>query len=98
MNRLLIGILDILNKLLAILLVLSSTISGYYGQFAGYAVPVDDALHRALATLIGFVIGVVAAALVSGFLAAIITISREMTTIRELLDRPPLPSSPYAPR
>ena len=90
MNRLLIGILDFLNKLLALVLVVSSTVSGYYGQFGTYAVAVDDPLHRALATLIGFVIGVVLAALVSGFLATIINISREMTTIRELLRERPL--------
>lgn len=85
MNRLLIGILDFLNKLLAIVLVVSSTISGFYGQFATYAVAIDDPLHRAIATLIGFIIGIVLAALVSGVLATIINISREMTTIRELL-------------
>jgi hypothetical protein len=85
MNRLLIGILDLLNKLLAVVLVISSTISGYYGQFGTFGVVVDDPLHRALATVIGFVIGVVLAALVSGLLATIINISREMTTIRELL-------------
>jgi hypothetical protein len=90
MNRLLIGILDILNKLLAVALVVSSTVSGFYGQFGAYGVAVDDPLHRALATLIGFVIGVVLAALLSGFLATIINISREMTTIRELLRERPL--------
>lgn len=91
MNRLLIGTLDLLNKLLAIVLVVSSTISGYYGEFDGYVVAVTDPLHRILATLIGFVIGIVAAALVSGLLAAIITIAREMMRIRELLLERPLP-------
>jgi hypothetical protein len=90
MNRLLIGILDFLNKLLAVVLIVSSTISGWYGQFGLYQVVVTDPLHRALATVIGFVIGVVAAAVVSGLLATIITISREMTTIRELLRERPL--------
>lgn len=98
MNRVLIGILDLLNKLLAILIVLSSTISGYYGQFGAYAVAVDDPVHRALATIIGFVIGIVVAALVSGFLATIINISREMTVIREALLARPLPPTTYAPR
>lgn len=91
MNRLLIGILDFLNKLLAIELVVSSTISGYYGQFGAYSVAVEDPLHRGIATLIGFVIGIVAAALVSGLLATLINMSREMTTIRELLRERPLP-------
>lgn len=90
MNRLLIGILDFLNKLLAIVIVASSTVSGFYGQFGGYEVAVDDPLHRGFATLVGFLIGVVVAALVSGLLATIINISREMTTIRELLRERPL--------
>lgn len=90
MNRLLIGILDFLNKLLAVVLVVSSTVSGFYGQFGTYAVAVDDPAHRALATLIGFVIGIVLAALVSGVLATIINISREMTAIREMLRERPL--------
>ena len=90
MNRLLIGILDLLNKLLAVVIVVSSTVSGFYGQFGTYAVAIEDPAHRALATLIGFVIGVIFAALVSGFLATIINISREMTTIRELLRERPL--------
>lgn len=100
MNRLLIGILDIINKLLAIFLVVSSTISGYFGEFGGYVGPdavTDHAgAYRALSTVAGFIIGLVLAALVSGFLAAIITISREATAIRALLAaritaiRPPL--------
>ncbi len=85
MNWLLIGILDILNKLLALILVISTTISGYYGEFGGFAVPVGDPTSRLLATILGFVIGVVLAALVSGFLATVINISREMTAIREIL-------------
>ena len=97
MNRVLIGILDLLNKLLAILLVLSSTVSGYYGQFGGYELAVDDPVHRAVATAIGFFIGIVIAALVSGFLATIINISREMTAIREALLTRPLPPVTYAP-
>ncbi|MGH7090175.1 MAG: hypothetical protein ACREFQ_14865, partial [Stellaceae bacterium] len=90
MNRLLIGTLDILNKLIAIALVASSTVSGYYGAFGGYQMAVSDPFHRAISTLIGFVIGVIAAALVSGLLAAIITIAREATMIRMLLSERPL--------
>jgi hypothetical protein len=98
MNRLLIGILDFLNKLLALVLVVSSTVSGYYGTFGTYSVAVDDPLHRAVSTLIGFVIGVVLAALVSGLLAAIINMSREMTMIRELLRERPLVERPLVTR
>jgi hypothetical protein len=98
MNRLLIGILDFLNKLLALVLVVSSTVSGYYGEFGTYAVAVDDPIHRAVATLIGFVIGIMLAALVSGLLAAIINMSREMTMIRELLRERPLVERPLVTR
>lgn len=85
MNRLLIGILDILNKLLALFLIVSSTISGYLGQFHGYIVEFHGAGERAVATIIGFVIGLVLAAFVSGFVAAVITISKEAMAIREIL-------------
>jgi len=91
MNRLLIGVLDFLNKLLAIVIVVSTTVSGYFGQFGTYQVAVDDPVHRALATLAGLAAGIVLAAAVSGFLATIINISREMTTIREMLNERPLP-------
>jgi hypothetical protein len=90
MNRLLIGILDGLNKLLAIAIVVTSTVSGYWGEFGTYAVSLDNPLERALSTAIGIVVGVVLAALVSGFLAAIINISREMTAIRHLLGERPI--------
>jgi hypothetical protein len=100
MNRLLIGILDIINKLLAIFIVISSTASGYLGQFGPYfamdAAADGNGAYRALGTLIGFIAGLVVAALVSGFLATIINISREATAIRELMtarlaaERPPL--------
>lgn len=85
MNWLLIGILDVLNKLIAIFLVISSAVSGYYGEFGTYAVAVTDPAHRALATVVGLCIGIILAALVSGLLAAIITISREMAAIRAIL-------------
>jgi hypothetical protein len=90
MNWLLIGILDGLNKLLAIVIVVSSTVSGYWGHFGTYVVVLDNPLERAIATAIGFVVGVIVAALVSGFLATIINISREMTAIRHLLNERPL--------
>jgi hypothetical protein len=90
MNRLLIGILDFLNKLLAVVLIVSSTASGWYGQFGIYQMAVDDPLHRAIGAAAGFVVGIILAAVVSGLLATIINISREMTTIRELLRERPL--------
>jgi hypothetical protein len=100
MNRLLIGILDFINKLLAIFVIVSSTASGYLGQFGPYlgadAAAEGSGAYRALGAVIGFVAGLVVAALVSGFLATIINISREATAIRELMtarlaaERPPL--------
>jgi hypothetical protein len=89
MNWLLIGILDGLNKLLAIVIVASSTVAGYWGHFGTYVVALDDPVERAIATAIGFVVGVIFAALVSGFLATVINISREMTAIRHLLNERP---------
>ena len=90
MNRFLIGILDLLNKLLAVVIVASSTVSGYWGHFGTYVVSIDNPMDRAVATAFGFVVGVIIAALVSGFLATIINISREMTAIRHLLNERPL--------
>jgi hypothetical protein len=90
MNWLLIGILDFLNKLLALIIVVSSAVSGYWGQFGMYQLDVADPLHRAIGTLIGIVVGIIVAALVSGVLATIINISREMTAIRLILNERPL--------
>jgi hypothetical protein len=88
MNRLLIGILDIVNKLLAILIILSSTASGYLGRFGAYLATDGadgDPVYRALGAVLGFIAGLVVAALVSGVLATVITLCREATAIRELM-------------
>jgi len=87
MNRLLIAILDLLNKLLALLIIASSTIGGYRGDLAGfiYLVPGCSAAERVVWTVAGFIIGLALAGLFSGLLAAIITIAREMVAVRELL-------------
>jgi hypothetical protein len=84
MNRLLIGILDIVNKLIAISIIVSSTIEGYYGDFSAYVGP-DFVSYRILWAVVGFVFGLVLAGIVSGLLAAIITIAREMAALRELV-------------
>ena len=86
MNALLIGILDILNKLLAIGLIILSTVSGYLGNFNEY-VPftLDGIGERILTTIVGFIIGLIIAAVVSGLLATVINISQEATLIRQLL-------------
>jgi hypothetical protein len=85
MNRLLIGILDIVNKLLAIFIVLSSTVSGYLGQIPYYDPGDLTPGTQVVGAIAGFIAGLVGAGLVSGLLAAIINLSREATTIRELL-------------
>lgn len=86
MNALLIGTLDILNKLLAIGLIIMGTVSGYVGNFNDYIPSVSNGVaERVLTTIVGFVIGLITAAIVSGVLATVINISQEVTLIRQLL-------------
>jgi hypothetical protein len=86
MNRLLIGILDIVNKLLALFLIVSATIEGYRGEFAGrfYPESLPPTAH-VLWGVVGFIIGLVLAGIFAGFIAAIVTIARELSAMRELL-------------
>lgn len=84
-NRLLITILDIINKLLALFLIVSSTVAGYYGTAwpyigQGYIEP-----RSILGAVIGVVVGLALAGIFSGFLAAVITIARELIALRELM-------------
>jgi hypothetical protein len=86
MNRLLIGILDIVNKLLALFIIVSSTIEGYRGDLAGrFAMMPANATQQVVWAAIGFVVGLVLAGIFAGFIAAIITIARELSSMRELL-------------
>lgn len=86
MNRLLIGILDIINKLMALLIIVSATVEGYRGDFAGsLPLPPAGAAQPVLGALIGFVIGLALAGIFSGFIAAIVTIARELSALRELM-------------
>ena len=86
MNRLLIGILDVVNKLLALFIIVSATIEGYLGDFGGYiAVTAVGPAQRALWTFIGFLIGLALAGIFSGFIATVITIARELIALREML-------------
>ncbi len=85
MNRLLIAVLDIINKLLALFLIISSAIAGYFGSAwpyigEGYVEP-----RSILGAVIGVIVGLALAGVFSGFLAAIITIARELTALRELM-------------
>ena len=86
MNRLLIGILDIVNKLLALFLIVSSTIEGYRGDLAArFDVMPANPTQQVLWAVAGFVVGLVLAGIFAGFIAAIITIARELSSMRELL-------------
>jgi hypothetical protein len=84
MNRLLIGILDIVNKLIAIFIIVSTTLEGYFGDLSTYVGP-SYVSYRILWAVIGFILGLVLAGIVSGLIAAIITIAREMAALRELV-------------
>jgi galactitol-specific phosphotransferase system IIC component len=86
MNRLLIGILDIVNKLLALFLIVSSTIEGYRGDLAARVgvMPANSA-QQVMWAVAGFVVGLLLAGIFAGFIAAIITIARELSSMRELL-------------
>lgn len=98
MNRLLIGILDVVNKVIALFIIVSSTVEGYLGDFTAYgdfSAYVPQGLpYRILWAVIGFVIGLVVAGIVSGLLAAIITIARELTTLRTLVSVGAAPPQP----
>lgn len=86
MNRLLIAVLDLINKLIALLIIASATVEGYRGDFAGYVqLPPASLPEQVVWTIIGFLLGLALAGIVSGFLAAIITIARELVAMRELL-------------
>ncbi len=87
-KRLLIGIPDIVNKLVALFVIVSSTLSGYSGDLWDYVGVEYPGTGR---QLIGFIAGLILAALVSGFIAAIIHLAREATTIREILAARPSP-------
>ena len=85
MNRLLIAVLDVINKVVALLFILLGTVEGWYGDVwpyigQGYVEP-----RSVLGALIGSVVGLVLAGVVSGFLAAIITIARSLVAMHELL-------------
>lgn len=85
MNRLLIAILDIINKVIALLLIISGVVEGWYGDIWPYIGQGYVAPRSIVGALIGLILGLVLAGIVSGFLAAIITIARELTAIHQLL-------------
>ncbi|HZS85350.1 MAG TPA: hypothetical protein VFA50_20945 [Stellaceae bacterium] len=96
MNGFLVGILNVLNQLLAIFLIVSGTIAGVHGRFEPYygAYGPPQSWEAVIGGVIGFVCGIIAAGLICGFVALIITISRELNLIRDRLAYPPIVSAP----
>ena len=88
MNRLLVGILDLLNKLVAILLILGGAAAGFLSDphelFPAAPAGISGTI---LAAVVGLIIGLLAAGLLCGSVAALVTLSREATAIREGLER-----------
>jgi hypothetical protein len=85
MNRLLIAVLDITNKVAALALIALGSLEGWYGDVWPYIGQGYVAPRSVLGALIGLAVGLVLAGLVSGFLAALITIARQLAAIHELL-------------
>ena len=86
MNRVLIGILDLVNKLLALFLVISGIALGYLGDFHAYLRPdLGPTLERIVSTALGFLAGLVSAALVCGVIASQVAAVRELREIRDLM-------------
>jgi uncharacterized protein YqgC (DUF456 family) len=96
MNGFLIGILNIVNQLLALFIIVSATIAGAQGQFAAYygAYAPTQPWPALVGGILGFIAGLIVAGLVCGFVAAIVTISRELTVIRDHLAYPPVIGAP----
>ena len=74
MNRLLAGTVGFLNGLLAIILVVAGAVAG------------SASIHVA-GFVLGGILGLVAAAIICGFLALVIDIRSELVRIREALER-----------
>jgi hypothetical protein len=81
MNRFLIGVLNVINQILAVLIILGATVTGATHPVEPYTA-LDQPWPMLVGGVIGFVSGLVTAALVCGLIAAIVTISRELTWLR----------------
>jgi len=74
MNRLLAGTVGFLNGLLAIILVVAGAVAG-------------SAYIHVVGFVLGGILGLIAAAIVCGFLALVIDIRSELVRIREALEQ-----------
>src|SRR5579883_3474692 len=74
----------------------AGTIAGVHGRFEPYygAYGPPQSWEAVIGGVIGFVCGIIAAGLICGFVALIITISRELNLIRDRLAYPPIVSAP----
>lgn len=97
MNSFLIGILNVVNQVLALFLIILGTITGATRSFDAYY-PIAQPWAGIVGGILGFLSGIVAAGLVCGLIAAIVSISRELTAIRlEMTVAPPAYPRPYPP-
>jgi hypothetical protein len=81
MNHFLIGILSLVNQVLAVILIVGATVSGVAQPMGGYY-SVPQPWSYAIGGVVGFIAGLIAAAVVCGTIAAIVTIARELSAIR----------------
>ncbi len=75
MNRLLSGTVGFLNGLLAIIVVIGGAVVG------------TAFMHAVVGFVVGGILGLIAAAIICGFLALVIEIRTELVRIREALER-----------
>jgi hypothetical protein len=81
MNNFLIGVLSLVNQILAVLLIIGGTLSGIAQPMGGYY-SVPQPWSFVIGGVVGLIGGLIAAAIVCGTIAAIVTIARELSAIR----------------
>jgi hypothetical protein len=81
MNNFLIGILSLVNQILAVVLIVGATLGGVTQPMGDYyAAP--QPWGYVIGGVVGLIGGLIAAAVVCGTIAAIVTIARELSAIR----------------
>jgi hypothetical protein len=81
MNHFLIGVLSLINQILAVLLIIGGTLSGITQPMSAYY-SVPQPWSYLIGGLLGLIGGLIAAAVVCGTIAAIVTMARELSAIR----------------
>jgi hypothetical protein len=81
MNNFLIGILSLVNQVLAVLLIVGGTLGGIAQPMETY-VSLPQPWSYVLGGAFGLIGGLITAAIVCGTIAAIVTIARELSAIR----------------